>query len=352
MKKVEAMTELAGAGGALCFRQRRRPKCGAPQSNCVRRTRSELTVAIFLGILFVTIIVGFVTPAKSEEPGKGWLTIWVLAGAVGDNYWVYINGHIVSAPPRKKEPLENIQVDGTLDGKLHIYYEDGGRSLTTIYSDQQFTTNTRSYIDRFLNPTSGDASHLFYPVNLRLASGEYEVEVAYLSHLHWSHFGNNSFPFVTTKTHIAKVSTGQRTQTFVTVSTEWSTLSSGALGPTSACGSDDGRPNLDYVSKRLKDFTNDPGVQALRGQDISSLSRPIVAVNLQVPQGGVREFDSTQIKYIANEILANYGDLPNHAGVADCKKKHPQFSKAYHEYDKLISDFEKQLEIFHTIAEK
>jgi hypothetical protein len=81
------------------------------------------------------------------------------------------------------------------------------------------------------------------------------------------------------------------------------------------------------------------------------LSRPKGVVVLDFPQaqGGTREFDRGQIRYIAKAILQNYLE-PSHEDVARCKQTNPEFSQSYVEYDKIISDIENELRFFHRLA--
>jgi len=272
----------------------------------------------------------------------------VLAGLVGDDYWIYLNGHVVDAPPREKRERFNEKIMVSIDdGNRKLYYLDDNHWIN-IYLDGKFTTNTQSYIDRFVDPASGDANHLFYPVDLRLIPGKYAVEVAYLTH---GQNGGNSFPFVLTERFFVDIdSSNDRKTEYIGVPNDWDV--DHARAELAQCTADGGGPELGLITEDIKNYLNDPVVHALQRLDFSMTSGPkgLVVLNLPEALGGVREFDRNQIKYMANEILENYQEYPSHETVADCKKNNAaEFSESYDEYDKLISDFESQLQFFHSL---
>jgi hypothetical protein len=341
-------------------------------------------VALLAAVLLLGCVVGILVPAyqehqrrdledaavkeaeatrvaeKSEEPGKGMLKIWVPAGAVGDDYWVYLDGHIVSAPPRRKRELI-VDMMGSAVGPGEVRWLDFGNEHLAI-RDGDFVDGEHfnkaiiisSYISRNIDLQSGDAKHLFYPVDLPLQSGKYNVEVAYLLK------GLGSFPFAVTRKYIADLRISERTQLFIGVPDAWSEFDPAVAQPL-VCAflpSPGGNSNADVLglmTNTMTRYLNDPMVQALRALNASVLSRPkgIVVLDLPAAQGGAREFDGSQVRYIANAILQEYEKRgPRHEDVARCRQSNPEFSQSYDEYDRLISDLESQLQFFHTLAGK
>ena len=346
------MTDTGGVGGLHWLKQHCHPKCRAPQTSGCRGKASVWAVPILTVILFFDVIAAFVIPAKSQELDKGTFRIWVLAGMVGDDYWIYLNGKIVSAPPReKREPLSG----GVEIWSSGIFYSDNDH-LINIYHDGQFTAATRDYIKRFVDPSSGDVNHLFYPVDIQLVPGKNAIEVAYLTHGRKDGDGvrvGNTFPFVITEKLLVDMDNPpERNTMFVAVPNDWSAHVQYIWAADSVCGIDGGGPRPDTLTEIISGYLNDPVVHALRALDISLPSLPdnVVILNLPATEGGVREFDRNQIKYMASEILENYQRYASHETVADCKEKNdPAFSESYDEYDKLISDFDSQLQFFHTL---
>jgi hypothetical protein len=354
------------------------PKCGAPQGNSLQRK----WLGWLIGLIVISIVAGIGIPAykdyqrrsqeaaavKEEEDArlaaerkrlqKGILKIWVPAGFVGDDYWIYLNGHIENAPPHsERHPIKSMTVHQREDGGWYLgVTSDSNGSL--IIKDGDFETNRlRSYIDQYIDSASGDAQRLFYPVDFPLESGNYTVEVAYLSK---DGHGYSSFPFAITRKYIANVQNGQSTHIYVGVPNGWSDFQLARAAPWACSILPDElatemhipkpkrSPNDSGVSKDMERYLSDPVVQTLRASVISP-SKDIVVLNFPEAQGGTREFDAGQIRYIANAVLENYHE-PSHEDVAKCKESNPQFSQSYDEYDKIISDFETQLQYFHALA--
>lgn len=352
------------------------PKCGASQDDRVQRKWS-IRAVVALAVVLLIGLLATVTPAyqdhqrraledaavrearadqsaeEHQDLNKGTLKIWVPSGLVGDDYWVYLDGHIVSAPPRTKS--ETINVASSLVGATR--WLTFGNDETLAIRDGDFTSLLRSYIDRNIDPATGDAQHLFYPVDLQLPSGKYVIEVAYVSK------GHSSFPFAITRKYVANVRIGQRTQAHVGVPNDWTdqetpratawacSILPDNVPPELRIPTRDHKPNVSGVTQDMERYLNDPAAQALHALNMSVLSRPKGVVVLDFPQaqGGTREFDRSQIRYIAKAILDNYLE-PSHEDVARCKQTNPEFSQSYIEYDKIISDIENELRLFHRLA--
>ena len=74
------------------------------------RNRPASPVALmryFIRLILFLVLVGIPPHTNAEhapKPAPARLTVWVPSGVVGNNYWIYVNGHIVSAPPSPVGP--------------------------------------------------------------------------------------------------------------------------------------------------------------------------------------------------------------------------------------------------------
>jgi len=377
------MTSCRSCGQKIGRSAQRCPKCGARQIHHVQRKWSVwAAVAVVGAVLLIGIIAAIVIPsqerqrhllaaAAASEAAKnqalldmGTLKLWVPAGVVGDDYWVYLNGHIVSAPPhgtRKQSDYFLSHVERGLgdDNKegwnLETY--DLGESLYIRDGAFLMSDSLRRYIDRNFNPSSGDAKHLFYPVDLHLRAGKYIVEVLYLSKSSsgWAGFKvGDSFPFAISPKYIASVKKDGMAHLRIGVPNDWNDYP-GTRAKTQACNIFNGRPNMDQIIHGIQSYMADPVVQALRTLDVSILSQPkgIVVLGLPPAYGGAREFEVSQITYIANAILYNYEvGYPEHEDIVKCRHDYPGLSQTYDELDMMVSDLESQLQLVHTLAGK
>jgi hypothetical protein len=70
-----------------------------------------------------------------------------------------------------------------------------------------------------------------------------------------------------------------------------------------------------------------------------------------VEQGGPREFDGAQIKYIVDAISSDFS-FPSESDVASCRSRYPQFSRSYAAYSDLVSVIDKDLQSLRDLAAK
>ena len=96
-------------------------------------------------------------PKAPPGSGLGQLKVWVPVGVIHDNYWIYLNGHIVSAPPHHAPDAgsRNFVSVKTHDG-WEIWTKDG-LILRSIH-DQGWDNRYDPYA---LSLASRDALHLF-----------------------------------------------------------------------------------------------------------------------------------------------------------------------------------------------
>jgi hypothetical protein len=283
---------------------------------------------------------------NSRHPAPGSLKVWVPAGMVGNNYWIYINGRIVDAPPHgTTSPARrdfNVVPLSKGDGPTGwAILNAQGLILKMHHEDYD---DLISYIDS----ASLDPLHLFQEFDLSLPPGKYTVEVAFLSEVSSAGSAGSSisFPFVITRKYVADINTGQTTRLYPGVPDKWSTVHEiPALAARRLCpeGAAPSPPDDIQFQRWVKEYLDDPTVRALHGAD--AFSKHFVVLDLPPALGGERDFDGSQIRYIANAISARH-NLPDHAEVAVCMNLFPQFSQSYAGYDKMISatigkDFER-----------
>lgn len=279
---------------------------------------------------------------------EGTLTVWVPAGFTGDNFWIYLDGHLVSAPPHgsgKKTPMGFHGQDGAW------LILPGGIPSGLLSRNGQFVDSEtyRSYLHTNLNVKSGDSKGVFYPVTIPIQTGRYTVEVAYLS----NDPNRSSLPFAFSPKYIANVAAGSSTELHIGVPNDW-TNSEPAISVMPPMNCND-KPDVSYVAREIHTYLNDPVVQALIQYQASSNADGIVTINLPPALGGSREYDSAQIKHVASAILDRYYNIDHAAHLSfieDCKNSHPEWSLSLDEYEKLINDAKEGLQSAHKLAGK
>jgi hypothetical protein len=310
--------------------------------------------------------------AQSPAEKDGTLQIWVPTGAEGvdGNYWVYVNGRIVDAPPhpdvhvdtailtRRTETtgwlfeydFPNISyVLETHDWEFsNIAHKETG-SQGVVYNVEALDT----YADLYIRPGLGDTRHLFELVELKRPPGEYAVEVAYVAQR------PDAPPFLISPKHTLAVRPGATVRIFLGLPDSWDNLPIAvAAVHTDVCENwtgaplRGGEPDVQTLIAEMRAYQADPIVQALQSLDASVFASPggVTLLNLAPALGGAREFDRTQIGFMAGRVVARY-PIPSHVLVAACSAKYPDFPESYQKYDQLLSSFEDELQTFHALAQ-
>lgn len=221
------------------------------------------------------------SPELDPPTEVGILEVSVPSGSVGDNYWVYVDGRLLSAPAG----------------------ESNARSL------------------RFSLPVD-----------------QHTLEVAFLSP------GSGSFPFAITRKIVARVRASQTTEVDVAVPDDWS-----AVSPARAAVPCSNLPDVDRLQGGITEYLQDSVVVALHGVDTVPISRPnqdqllggVVVLRLPSVQGGVREFEGSQIRYMADAI-SYFHHLPHCSTYG--------FSRSSAEYEEVISFLDNDIESFRQLA--
>jgi hypothetical protein len=180
-----------------------------------------------------------------------------------------------------------------------------------------------------------------WSVGYQLQPGKYTVEVAFLLDEY------HEFPFAIIRKDI-DVTRGNSIQLHFRVPAEWY-VGVPARVRWDFCGYD-GKPDVQDLKRDMDHFESDPIVRALLEVSTLPQSEDIVVLDLPAAQGGAREFDRAQIRYVAKSVLVNYEESGRADEIASCKQSHPEFSHSYDALDGLLSDYENQLQTFHTLA--
>ncbi len=293
------------------------------------------------------------TGADPAAAGAGTLKIFVPTGMVGDDYWIYLNGHLVSAPPHgtPREANDFLQIGmhkGGISGPPSGWELWDQKGLRLTMSNESFRG-----LDEFLNSGGSAAQQYFQPAVLKLDAADYTVEVVMSSEHKFYGPGESSFPFVVTRKYETSVRGGDTEQVYIAVPNNYSSDMSIAAAINRACpGGSSKAPDLDWLQKTMNEYGADPMVHALQRAAATQGSQPQNVVMLDLPssQGGSREFDRNQIGRIVSIIAANH-NLPSHGDVAACIDKAPQFSRAYTQYDRLLTVVDQEMDSFRKLAE-
>jgi hypothetical protein len=297
---------------------------------------------------------------QSPRSAIGNLKIWVPAGMIGDDYWIYVNGHLTSAPPHgpaipKSKDFLTIQSGYVGSGGV-MTRRDGwdlwtGDGLALAMRHEEYDNRLIPYIN------AGDKLHVFQVVELPLAPETYTIEVALYSPSYSDHT-ERSFPFVITRKYVVEVRPGQTTQLYPGVPDDWDSLGFyPARAVRGLCNVGAAPPDVDELKRLVtqlegivRAYMDDPMVKLLRGLDRPSLSRPKGTVVLDLPpaQGGPRELDATQVRAIAGAISARHA-FPDRSAITECQRRFPQI-EAYAAYGKMIGDIESDMESFFNVG--
>jgi len=292
--------------------------------------------------------------ASSASSATGKLKIFVPVGMVGDDFWIYLNGKLASAPPHGipetqdrdyvQVPMHRGGIHGSPDG-WEIWGKEG-RYLAM--SNEYF-----SGLDGLLKGGSTVVQQLFQPVVLPVNPASYSVDLVISSP---GNTGASSFPFVVTRKYEMKVRAGETEQVYIAVPDGWNGQVAIAAMPVnrvcpSALSGRPQAPDLDQLQRWMNDYDNDPMVHTLQRAAATQGSRAKKVVVLELPpsQGGSREFDGHQISDIVGSLEFKHG-LPTHSEVKECMEQAPQFTRTYTEYDRLLTELDREIERFHRLA--
>lgn len=285
----------------------------------------------FVGLLLMLCALS--APAQSVRPLLGKLIVKVPREILpSEDYWIYVNSQIVSAPPHKPYASPNGTVTAIEEPNDGVSFFDKDGFLV------------RSEDGRLVHLRAGVGDGFFEAQTLRLAPGTYKVELmtrAIQEKL--------PFAFATVQQTIEAGKTATIEFGFPKFTNE-SLLAYAA----SAAFSGTHREVLDSVLSRLteirKRYGEDPVVapleKVLNNLAYSPPSRPTTYVDFPESMGGGREMDSRQINYIVDRLARDYKFYDDGA-VARASDANPAFANLL---TQEIDDYNKQVESCREIA--
>jgi hypothetical protein len=261
---------------------------------------------------------------SASASASGTIAVWVPAGIIGSDYWIYLNRRIVNAPPHSTENLNpaNFVLVRTENG--FEIFNAGGRQLRAV--DDSWDTD----VDAYVSSHPSDVPHVFQEVDLTVRPGSYTLDAAYRSD------SGQEFPFLFTHSQTITVTAGQTTKVYLAIPNGWSNLHPFAA-QAAFCSVNPAAPDFDALKSRVDTYMADPLVKAVR--DASAAARAssthIVTLNLPPEQGGQREFDGAELSYIVSGIQAVHY-FPSDEDVANCEKYHPEYASSYANYRQTL----------------
>jgi hypothetical protein len=266
------------------------------------------------------------TPVESTSTSaSGTIAVWVPAGVVGSDYWIYLNRRIVNAPPHSTENLNpgNFVLVRTQNG-FEIVNADG---LQLRAVDDSWDTNVEAYVASH----PADGPHVFQEVDLTVQPGSYTLDAAYLSNT------GDEFPFVFTRGQTIAVTAGQTTKVYLAIPNGWSDRHAFAA-QAAFCPAKATAPDFEGLKSTVDRYMSDPLVKAVR--DASAAARTgsahSVVLNLAPEQGGQREFDGVELSHIIDGIQADHY-FPSDEDVASCQNYYPEYASSYASYRQTLA---------------
>ena len=284
------------------------------------------------------------TPAPKENFGTvrpllGTLTIRVPAGIVGTDYWVYVNKHIVSAPPHESLP-------GGTDKFTQVEIPTGME-----FWDQNGLA-AKSQDDRISYVRDDVSGSLFQDVVIKLAPGNYSIELMVKS-------TRGEFPFAVTKSKFEIQLEAGDTQTAVLgLPPDWSTIS-----PAAAALAAPGPPTQETATQlqhilqnNTQRYEQDPIVRALddveRNFSYTPPLGPTVYVELPEDAGGPRELDAAQIEATINAITATHEYYLDPSERDKWQAAGSNYSAFYDQFTSEVEAYNKSIESLKFIVDK
>jgi hypothetical protein len=299
-----------------------------------------------LAIALACAVVGSASSSRAAAPQAaaadpvtvGTIKVWMPAGMVGADYWIYVDGHVVGGPPHEAVPRDTVVVK-TSDGwqawgpngvVLATHHENwDGRLVSYIHSDPP------------------DPQHIFQATALLFPPGIYSVQGMLLSQ------HNSTFPFIVTKTYSVEVKTDRATQLYIAVPDGWS--KGPAPLPARAirafCPSSSQLPDFDELQRWASDYMAEPMVQLLEeaSSGVRTPGQHVVTLALPAEQGGPREFDGAALAALVDAVTLNNA-FPQQDEIARCAAKYPGYAGPYASYGRAIAAIDKDEASFRKLA--
>ncbi len=290
----------------------------------------SLTVLCF-GILNSNLIAQRPQGVALRKVGKGLMKLWLPSGVVGDTFWVYVNGRLLSSPPH-----------GTHKSNLNfVPVSDGSGSWEGFSPEGRVITSSR--LDEYLR--SGDPYGIFSPIELEVSSGRYTVEMMIP--------GSQRGSFLFSQKSDVAVPAGKSADVYLSVPLGFSIMPLPVAARQSfgygLCLPRPEQFDLNAASDQLIQwgvrYRNDPLRAAMmRAATILRPSDRLVTLNVDREP---REYDGEQVKILIQRFEAP----PFESGdIEVCRKLLPQYSETFSEFRTTIETVFRDREIFDKLA--
>ena len=279
---------------------------------------------------------------------------------IGNEFSVYLNGHLANLPHRQAR--EDDEEDGS--NILFIKEKNTGWTFETEVDSEWKTwgmkNETFAGLSSLLRDHPDLAAKIFQPVELRVPSGTYTMELLLSSAPPPDATDPlaKEFPFALTRKYQVEVQPGMTVVQYVAIPDQWSRILPSPAAPfnrvcpwinygMSRPPDEDGywQKELDKLAREIESFQADPLVGLLREAeaDTRSSARGIALLGLPPRLGGAREFDGRLARQLLAAIEDQHRYLPSHEEVRYCTEKAPQFSRTYQQYDAIVSEVESEM---------
>jgi hypothetical protein len=307
---------------------------------------SRLSILLALAVAAPLVVLNAEDSRSQSRSSSGSIHVLVPAAIIGDNYWIYLNGQIVNAPPHSNavNPKASGLTSVTTPWGRKIY-NDHGLVLEMGNEDCGCVAGTTCYSSVLQYPQP-----IFQEVILpNFPPGTYTLDAFYVNDNPTVPFRVTHFPFVITRSHTFALTAGGEVHRCLAIPKEWSNW---AL-PASAAPPCENAPVDEQIVKGWAErYAHDPIVVALNAVSIAirSPSAHTVMLNLPAEHGGRREFDGKQIALMVDGIL-QYHSIPSEdKGPNDCERLYPQYAGSWYQYHQILATMIKNINDFRRLS--
>ena len=308
----------------------------------IRRARN--VVLLCCGLLGLIAPVGVRQYARAAAT-TGVLRVWVPAGSIGSEYWIYVNGRVMSAPPHASLAEQAVDVSTSNGWET---WTARGLVLRSI-GDEGWDKDHSPYTT---DPATLRALRLFQAVDFRLPPGAYSVEIATQSGIKQRTW----FPFVFSGAWTDReVKAGSTAQVFIQIPRAFKRLHDLRAARPRLCGYDlpasaPSQQMRDALHREVQRYTSDPAVAALRDAKVSFQAQGrTTRIAFPNAQGGTHEFNGSQVDLMLNSLEAFY-NFPTQDEIKECQRKYPRFAQSYGKYGDVVSSVDEALQSFRDFA--
>ncbi len=282
-------------------------------------------------------------PQAADTASAGTIKVFVPAGMVGADYWIYVDGHLAGGPPHEAmHPYgsSNIVVVKT-SGGWQTWNSNG---VVLGMSHENYDKS----LDAYINSNPPDPQHIFQATELSFPPGTHSVQGMILSPK-----AESRFPFVLTRTYSIEVKPGETAQIYIAVPDDWTNVP--APPPARAirafCPSSAQLPNFDELQSQASAYMAEPMVQVLvtASSGVRTPGQRVVTLALPAELGGPREFDGAGISAIVDAITLNNA-FPGPDEIERCATEYPDYAGPYRDYGRAIAAIDQDVGHFRQLA--